>query len=294
MQKTLRVAICGISGMIGTAVEQALLAQGHAVTGIGRSDLNAGKAHLQEKLKGCDALINLAGASILTRWTASAKERIYNSRIASTRSLVEAINGMEAPPSDFISASAVGIYDQINVHDEFSLNYSNDFLARVCRDWEKEALRVDAQRVRLSIFRLGLVLSTRGGALKQMLLPFKLGLGGRIASGRQYFPWVHLNDVVEAIVGGVCIPRASGVYNLVAPEILTNRTFTRKMAEVLKRPAFLMVPEWALKLIFGEGASVLSTGQQVIPQRLLADGFAFRFPGLDQALEFELQKRKEK
>lgn len=294
MQKNLRVAICGISGMIGTAVEQALLAQGHAVTGIRRSDLNAGKAHLQEKLKGCDALINLAGASILTCWTASAKERIYNSRIATTRSLVEAINGMEAPPADFISASAVGIYDQINVHDEFSLNYSNDFLARVCRDWEKEALRVDAQRVRLSIFRLGLVLSTRGGALKQMLLPFKLGLGGRIASGRQYFPWVHLNDVVEAIVGGVCIPRASGVYNLVAPEILTNRTFTRKMAEVLKRPAFLMVPEWALKLIFGEGASVLSTGQQVIPQRLLADGFAFRFPGLDQALEFELQKRKEK
>jgi uncharacterized protein len=284
----MRVAICGITGMIGKAVKTALQTAGYIVVGVSRQDLASGANHLQQLLHGTDAVVNLAGAPILTRWTESNKKKIYHSRVDTTRLLVEAINTLSFPPKDFISVSAVGIYDEFNVHDEFSTNYSSDFLSKVCRDWESEALKVNADKVRLSIFRLGIVLTASGGALEQMLLPFKWGMGGRIGSGEQFFPWIHLEDVVSAIVGGISIPRASGVYNLVAPELITNQQFTRELANTLRRPAFLMVPEWALKLVFGEGAIALTSGQQVIPQRLLADGFEFSYPSLNSALKREL------
>ncbi|GAO31422.1 TIGR01777 family oxidoreductase [Geofilum rubicundum] len=284
----MRVAICGITGLIGQAVKTALQSAGYIVVGVSRQDLASGTDHLKKLLHGTDAVVNLAGAPILTRWTESNKKKIYHSRIDTTRLLVEAINALSSPPKDFISASAVGIYDDVNVHDEFSTNYSSDFLSKVCRDWENEALKVNADKVRLSIFRLGIVLTVSGGALEQMLLPFKWGLGGKIGSGKQFFPWIHLEDVVSAIVGGITIPRASGVYNLVAPELVTNQQFTHQLARALRRPAFFMVPVWVLKLVFGEGATALTTGQQVIPQRLLADGFEFSYPSLNRALKTEL------
>jgi uncharacterized protein len=284
----MRVAICGITGLIGKAVKTALQSEDYIVIGISRQDLAAGSGHLQKLLHGTDSVINLAGSPIITRWSKANKERIYHSRIDTTRLLVEAVNGLPSPPKDFISASAVGIYDEVNVHDEFSSNFSSDFLATVCRNWEHEALKLNADKVRLSIFRLGVVLSATGGALKQMLLPFKMGVGGRIGSGQQFFPWIHLEDVVRAVVGGITIPRASGVYNLVAPEVLTNLQFTKKLARTLKRPASLLVPVWALKLVLGDGVKALTSGQQVIPQRLLADGFEFSYPTLARALEKEL------
>ncbi len=284
----MRVAICGITGLIGKAVQSALQSEGFIVVGISRQDLASGTGHLQKLLHGTDAVVNLAGSPIITRWSKANKHRIYHSRIDTTRRLVEAVNGLSSPPKDFISASAVGVYDAVNVHDEFSFNFSSDFLSTVCRDWEHEALKLNADRVRLSIFRLGVVLSASGGALNQMLLPFKMGIGGKIGSGRQFFPWIHLDDVVKAVVGGITIPRASGVYNLVAPEVITNKQFTQKLAKTLHRPAFMTVPVWALKMVLGEGAKALTSGQQVIPQRLLADGFEYSYPTLNNALEKEL------
>jgi uncharacterized protein (TIGR01777 family) len=283
----MRVAICGITGLIGKAVKTALQSEGYVVVGISRQDIAAGTSHLQKLLHGTDAVVNLAGSPVISRWSKANKERIYFSRINTTRLLVEAVNGLSSPPKGFISASAVGIYDSVSVHDEFSTNFSPDFLSTVCHDWENEALKLNAEKVRLSIFRLGIVLSASGGALKQMLLPFKWGIGARIGSGRQFVPWIHLDDVVSAVVGGITIPRASGVYNLVAPEILTNRELTQKLGRTLRRPAFLKVPVWALKLLLGEGFKALTSGQQVIPQRLLADGFEFSFPTLASALEHE-------
>ena len=286
----MRVAICGITGLIGKAVKTALQAEGYIVVGISRQDLASGIGHLQQLLHGTDAVLNLAGSPIITRWSKANKKRIYQSRIDTTRLIVEAVNGLTSPPKDFISASAVGIYDAVNVHDEFSFNYSSDFLSNLCRDWEHEALKLNADKVRLSIFRFGVVLSASGGALKQMLQPFKLGIGGRIGSGDQFFPWIHLDDVVRAVVGGITIPRASGVYNLVAPEVLTNKQFTQKLAKAMHRPAFMLVPTWALQLLLGEGAKALTSGQQVIPHRLLADGFEFSYPTLNSAFEKEFTK----
>ncbi|ASB50827.1 TIGR01777 family oxidoreductase [Alkalitalea saponilacus] len=286
----MRIAICGISGLIGNAVANEFRSANDEVIPISRSDLSKGTEHLKNLLEGTSAVVNLAGAPIAKRWTKKWKEEIYSSRVNTTRAIVEAVNQMENPPKEFVSASAVGIYDTISVHDEFSLNYAGDFLSKVCQNWEGEALKLDSKRVRLTIFRLGVVLSKKGGALKQMLLPFKLGLGGPIGSGEQFFPWIHLSDVVRAVSGAVKIPKATGIYNLVAPEILNNRQFTSTLAKTLKRPAIFPVPVWGLKLLFGEGASALSEGQQVIPQRLLADGFDFSFPTLERALRKELNK----
>ena len=286
----MKVVICGITGLIGKTVKVALEAEGYEVVGVYRDDLAIGVSHLQDVIEGAEAVVNLAGAPVLKKWTKDYKLQIYNSRIYTTRLLVEAINGMQLPPKNFISASAVGIYDEINVHDEFSSNFSSDFMASVCRDWENEVLKLKRDKVCLSIFRLGIVISSRGGALKKMLLPFKFGLGGKLGSGNQYLPWIHLDDVVRAIVGDIAIPWTSGVYNLVAPEVLTNIEFTHKLAKVLHRPAFIKIPEWVLKLVYGEGSKLLISGQQVIPQRILADGFEFLFPTLSSALEKELIK----
>ncbi|TCO05978.1 TIGR01777 family oxidoreductase [Natronoflexus pectinivorans] len=286
----MKIAICGISGLIGNAVANEFRSANDEVISITRSDLSKGTEHLKKLLEGTSAVVNLAGAPIAKRWTKKWKEEIYSSRVNTTRTIVQAVNQMENPPKEFVSASAVGIYDAVSVHDEFSLNYAEDFLSKVCQDWEGEALKLDSKRVRLTIFRLGVVLSKKGGALKQMLLPFKIGLGGRIGSGEQFFPWIHLTDVVRAISGAVKIPKATGIYNLVAPEILNNRQFTVTLAKTMKKPAIFPVPVWGLKLLFGEGASALIEGQQVIPQRLLADGFDFSFPTLERALSKELNK----
>lgn len=288
----MKVAICGISGFIGSSLKEAFEAEGYIVVGISRVDLSSGLEHLRELLRDANALVNIAGAPIAGRWTKARKEEIYNSRIETTRKLVEAMNGMASPPQDFISASAVGIYDEINVHDEFSLNYASGFLARICRDWEREALKVNPTQTRLSIFRLGVVLSGRGGALKKMIMPFKFGFGAKIGSGEAFMPWIHIDDVVKAIVEGVSSPRVSGVYNLVAPEILTNREFTAVLAKSLGRPAIFTLPSKLIRLLFGEGAGLILDGQQVIPQRLLADGFEFTYPTLVLALEKEFGSAK--
>lgn len=282
------VAICGSSGLIGTAVKQALEARDCRIVPVTRTDIASGSDHLKDLLDGCDALVNLAGVSIAGRWTEARKKEIYESRVLTTRRLVEAVNSLEKPLADFITASAVGIYDSVEVHDEFSTSYASGFLADLCIDWEHEALKVDAENTRLTIFRLGVVLSASGGMLKKMLPPFRLGLGARIGKGDFYMPWIHIDDVVKAIVGTIFKPIATGVYNLVAPEIVTSREFTLQLAAVTGKAAYLTLPAKLVSLVMGEASQLLLEGQQVIPQRLLADGFEFSYPTLESALRKEL------
>lgn len=288
----MKVAICGITGLIGKEASVYFKSLGYEVFGLGRSDLKKGVNHLQTVLSGTDVLINLAGAPILKRWTNKWKREIYNSRIDTTRMLVTAINGMAQPPGVFISSSAVGIYDAINVHDEFSANLDHGFLGTLCQDWEAEALKANPG-MRKVILRLGVVLSARGGALKQMLVPFKLGLGGTIGNGQQAFPYIHISDLVKAFSWIVETPLAEGIYNMVSPQLVTNREFTKSLAKALHRWAPFTIPAFALKLIYGQAAQTLVKGQFVVPQRLLSDGFLFQFPALDAALtELSMDEKK--
>jgi uncharacterized protein len=287
----MKVAITGSSGLIGRNLTESLISDGCTVVALTRTDVKKGCEHLQKCLTGVNVVINLAGAPILKRWSKNHKDEIFNSRVVTTRLLTEAINGMVLPPELFISASAVGIYDEINVHDEFSLHYADNFLAEVCEAWEVEALKVDTQKVRLAMFRFGVVLSSSGGALKQLLLPFKLGLGGKIGNGDQPFPWIHLIDVVKIMKWAIHKNSVSGIYNLVAPEVLSNKDFTKILSFVIKKPTLMPVPVWVLKVIFGRASQVVTGGQQVIPHRLLADGYTFAFPTLLSALKHDLLKK---
>lgn len=280
----MKIAICGITGFTGRSASRFLSDLGHEVIGIGRSDLASGISNIQEILKDTDAIINLSGAPILKRWTAKYKKEIYNSRINTTRVLVEAMNGMRKPPKTFISASAVGIYNNQNSHNEHSNNFSNNFLGTVCKDWEAEALKINSS-VRLCIFRLGVVLSHNGGALKKMLIPFNLGLGGRIGNGVQHFPFIHSIDLNRFFYWAISTESANGVYNLVAPHVVTNKEFTAALGKQLHRPVFMPVPVVLLKLIFGEASQTLVVGQQVVPNKLLNEAFAFQFPTLELTLQ---------
>jgi uncharacterized protein (TIGR01777 family) len=271
----MNVAISGITGLIGRALHDRMIGNGHRVTRLSRDDFKLSRAHLAQKLEGIDAVVHLSGAPILKKWTPQYKRIIYSSRVDSTSRLVSAINDMEKPPGVFVSASAVGIYDTFEVHDEYSTVYADDFLGNLCVDWEGEALKVDTSRVRLSIIRLGMVLSTSAGALKKMLLPFKLGLGGKIGDGLQPMPFIHIDDLTRAVDWIINNKNAKGIFNMVAPHMISNLEFTKALAAILHRPALFTIPEFALKLLYGETSGVLIKGQKVISKRLAEEGIQF-------------------
>ncbi len=286
----MRVAISGITGLIGSALSDRLSKTGYDVIGVGRADFALGINHLQNKLDGVDVVVNLAGAPILKRWTQKRKEAILRSRTETTSQLVEAMNGMDKPPHVFVSSSAVGIYDVFEVHDEYSTEYADDFLSRVCERWEAEAMKVDKEKVRLAIIRLGLVLAREGGALKQMLLPFKLGVGGKIGDGLQPMPFIHIEDLIRGIEWIIQNEDQKGVFNMVAPQMISNAEFTSALSAVLNRPAFFIVPEFFLRLVYGGAAGVITEGQKVVPHRLPDSGFQYRFPDIRLALADLLKK----
>ena len=238
-------------------------------------------------LEGADAVINLAGESIgAGRWSAARKQRIEDSRVQATRSLVEAIAASSAPPPVFISGSAVGYYGPCG--DEVVTEESPagaDFLAHVCATWEAEAARAASSSVRVVRLRTGLVLDRRGGALPRMLLPFKLGAGGPLGSGRQYWPWIHIDDWVNLVRWAIVTPALSGPVNVTSPNPVTNAEFARSLGRAMHRPAFLPTPGFALRLMLGEMADgLLLSGQRAVPAKALDAGFAFRYPQLDDAL----------
>jgi len=238
-------------------------------------------------LEGADAVINLAGESIgAGRWSAARKQHIVDSRVQATRSLVKAIAASSAPPPVFISGSAVGYYGPCG--DEVVTEESPagaDFLGHVCAAWETEAARASSSNVRVVRIRTGLVLDRRGGALPRMLLPFRLGAGGPLGSGRQYWPWIHIDDWVSLVRWAIVTPGLAGPVNVTAPDPVSNTDFARSLGRALHRPALLPTPGFALRLMLGEMADgLLLSGQRAVPAKASAAGFAFRYSRLDEAL----------
>jgi uncharacterized protein len=278
------IAISGASGLIGSRLTKHFESKKWEVIPLGRKDFAGTTQVLARKLEQAGVLINLAGAPLIKRWTEKHKKEIYNSRVLTTRKLVEAMKQAKNKPSLFISTSAVGIYDQTHLHDDHSTHFEGNFLSEVCIDWESEAEKA-SEFARLAIIRLGVVMAREGGALKTMLPPFKLGIGGKIASGKQPFAWIHIADVVSAIDFIIACNKTNGVYNLAAPGLINNRQFTTALGKALKRPAWFTVPAFALRLLYGEAALTLTGGQKVVPARLEKSGFEFKHPEINQALK---------
>jgi hypothetical protein len=296
-QEHVRVAITGATGIIGRALVGELTRRGDEVTALSRNPVTAGldvetlgwpdpknERPPAGALHGRDAVVHLLGENLAQRWSGEAKREIRDSRVLSTRNLVAALASMpeDDRPHTLISQSAVGLYGPRGSErvDE-DQPAGNDFLAGVVRDWEAEARK--APRMRVVLTRTGVVLSPGGGALAKMLPFFKLGIGGPVAGGKQYVPWVHMEDVVGAIA--FCLgEQCSGPVNLTAPEPVTNKELSRTLGRVLRRPAFAPVPGLAVQALYGEMAMIVTTGQRVVPGRLMELGYEFRRPDLEDAL----------
>ncbi len=280
------IAISGSTGFIGKQLSEFLLQSGNELIVITRNDFAGGSNQLAKVIKSADVIINLAGASVLRRWTEKNKQLILSSRVDTTRLLVEAVqmNLSENRPRIFINSSAIGIYEFNKSHDEFSTVLGTDFLALVCNAWEEATVDLKELDLRLCTIRIGIVLGTTGGSLRKMLPLFKAGLGGKIASGKQPFSFIHISDFCNAIWHLILNGESTGIYNIVCPEPTTNKLFTNTLAKYLRRPAFFTVPKFALKLIYGEAAGMLTTGAKVISTRLPGEGFQFKFPDIDSAI----------
>ena len=297
----MRVLITGATGFIGRALVPLLRREGHQLIALVRSverarsllgaeveavALSAGTHALREALERSDAVVNLAGEAIMSgRWTEARRRVLVESRMQLTKQLVGAIAEARPRPKTLISGSAVGYYGDRGsevLHE--SSSGSTDFLAQLCQDWEAAARLAEDFGLRVMTLRTGVVLGRDGGAMAQMLPPFRLGVGGPVGSGRQYMPWIHLHDLVRVIATALSDDRYEGPVNGAAPEQATSREFAKALGRALHRPAVLPVPALALKVIFGEAAGVLLGSQRVEPRRLRELGFTYRFPMLDQAV----------
>jgi uncharacterized protein len=274
----MNVAITGASGFIGRAVAENLRGSGHIVRAVSlRGGLPPGA------LAGINAVVHLAGEPVAQRWTATARERIMSSRVKGTRTLVAAMR--DQPPQVLISASAVGYYgsrgDEILTE---SAPPADDFLGRVAAAWEEEAQAAEPLGIRVARLRIGVVLGPNGGALARMLPPFRLGVGGRLGSGRQWMSWIHIQDLVALIALLMRESTVRGAFNATSPFPVTNREFTRALAEAVHRPAILPVPAFALKWMLGEMSQVLLASQRAIPDAAQRAGFVFQHPDIFAAL----------
>jgi uncharacterized protein (TIGR01777 family) len=286
----MKIAITGATGFVGDHLMQGLRRYGHTFVPLGRQELSRGTEHLARVIASCGAVINLAGAPIDRRWTEAYKQEIVSSRIETTRLLVETMRQLDAPPQTFISTSAIGAFDSRGEYKESDEANASDFLGQLSKDWETTAQEAEKLEVRTLIFRFGLVLGHDGGMMKKLLTPFRLGLGGPVGSGQQQMSWIHIDDLVEAYQHVLENRRLSGVFHLCAPNPVTNREFSKALGSALGRPALLPVPAFALKLAYGEGADVMTSGQRVISERLPESGFNFRYPDLDSALPEIIKK----
>ena len=297
----MRVLVTGASGRIGKALCDELLARGDTVVGLTRDPDEAGAAQPQitwhaweptlerptdAAFEGVDGVVNLVGEKINQRWTAEAKKKIMDSRKVATHNLAGAIEGSATKPKVLVSQSAVGYYG--NRGDE-TLDEASEpgkgFDSSICVEWEKAAHEVEAAGVRLAIVRTGQVMETGGGILGELLLPFKLGLGGPLAGGKQWVPWIHLSDEVGVLVWALDNESVSGVVNGTAPNPVTNAEWSKALGRALHRPAVLPIPGFATEVKFGrEFGKVAQSGQRVLPKRTEELGYAFEFPEIDGAL----------
>jgi uncharacterized protein (TIGR01777 family) len=287
----MNIVIAGGTGFIGEPLVKALTARGDVVTVLSHSGRGMkwhppGQGEWSAAVAAADAVINLAGENIgAGRWTAARKKRIVDSRLSATTALVEAMRSRPEHRRVFISASAVGFYgDRGNqTLDEFA-DGGSGFLPDLTARWEAAAREAEAIS-RLVIFRFGVVLGRGGGAVAKMLLPFRMGIGGRIGSGKQWMSWIAREDVIRIIEWALDRPSVSGVYNATSPEPVTNRDFTRALGRTLHRPTVFPVPAFVLRLLFGQmGVETVLEGQRVVPVRAAAEGFTFAYPSVEQAL----------
>ena len=288
----MKIAISGSTGFIGKQLSDYLLQSGNELIVISRADFAGGCNQLAKVINSAEVIINLAGSPVLQRWNKKNKQLILSSRVDTTRLLVEAVklNLPEHRPNVFISASAIGIYENSGTSDENTKLLGTDFLAMVCKAWERETVALKAIDLRLCTVRIGIVLGTTGGSLAKMLPIFKAGLGGRIGSGKQPFSFIHIIDFCRAIEYLILHKGSAGIYNMVSSEATTNNQFTKVLSGCLHRPAFFAVPEFALNLIYGEASQMLTKGAIVKPSRLLNEGFQFQFPHISSALTDLTQK----
>ncbi|HEY9786099.1 MAG TPA: TIGR01777 family oxidoreductase [Candidatus Obscuribacterales bacterium] len=313
-QKAMKILVSGSTGLVGSALVPYLTTQGHAVVRLLRQgathDAPASKTQTidsisydasqespsSEFLKALengafDAIVHLAGENLASgRWDAAKKKSIEESRIKGTRLLARAVMALPRPPRVFACASAIGFYGDRGAEklDEDSAP-GKGFLADLCRKWEEETKPVADKGIRVANLRLGVVLSPKGGALKKMLPPFQMGMGGPLGSGKQYMSWIAIDDVVSAVEYILTHDSMSGPVNVVGPQPASNADFSKELGKVLNRPAFMPVPEMAVKVLFGEmGEELLLSSNRVLPKKLEASGFSFRFPTLQSALRHEL------
>lgn len=297
----MKIIIAGGTGLIGRLLTQKLIAEGHFVWVLSRRSGNPGTEGQtqmvkwdgrtthgwQQLVEEADAIVNLAGENLgASRWTPKRKALLRSSRIEPALALVEAVRLAEHKPSVWLQASAVGYYGH---HDEEEIDENSpsgsDELARLVVDWEDASQAVEGLGVRRIIMRQGIVLDDKEGALPRMLLPYRFFAGGPVGTGRQWISWISRNDIAEAMAFLLKNEQAHGVYNLTAPNPLTNADFGKTIAQVLHRPYWMPVPAIAMKAIFGEMATVVLDGQRVIPRRLLESGYQFRHPDLKSALQ---------
>ncbi len=295
----MRIAITGSSGMIGSALISSLIKEGHSLSRVVRTKLSLNNPEYifwdterQEidlnKLEGYDAVIHLAGANIAgKRWSSIYKKILYDSRIKTTTFLCESLVRLKKIPRVLLSASAVGYYGNHAPHDVIDEHClaGNDFLAKLCVDWEKACLPAREAGIRVVNIRFGVVLGTKGGALAKMLPIFKLGLGGPIASGQQMMSWIALEEIPAIVVHLLRHDVINGAVNIVSPNPVSNAEFTKILGKILRRPTVFPVPAWGLKILFGEMAeTLLIGGAKVVPKRLLDSGYQFHYPELSSAL----------
>ena len=295
----MKILMTGGTGFVGRELTSRFVREGYEVIVVTRSikgpeEAPKGTSYLQgdptqkgpwqKTIPECDVIINLAGASIFSRWSEEYKKLIRESRILTTRNIVEAIP--RGKKITLFSTSAVGYY---GFHGDEELDEGSppgdDFLARLAVEWEKEALKAKEKGARVVITRFGIVLGERGGALGQMIPIFKKYIGGPIGSGRQWFSWVHIKDLVEALVFLTKHPEISGPVNICSPYPVRNRNLARALGKALRRPSFMPAPGFMVKLVLGEFGSVILEGQRVLPRRLLEHGFVFQYPEIDKALQ---------
>ncbi len=297
----MKVAITGATGFVGRRLVERLQEQGHQPLILTRNPAAAQRAFptleiiaytptesgsWQQAIAGCDAVVNLAGEPIAeSRWTPKHKQEILNSRQLGTQKIVEAIAQANPKPAVLVNASAIGYYgtSETATFDETS-PAGNDFLAEVCQAWEAEAKKVKDAGVRLVILRLGIVLGN-GGALAKMIPPFKLFAGGPLGTGRQWFSWIHRDDLVNLILEALSRADIEGVLNATALNPVRMSELCQNLGKTLERPSWLPVPSFALEALLGEGAKVVLEGQQVLPKRTTSYGFEYQYPTLKQALE---------
>jgi hypothetical protein len=294
----MNLVITGSSGFVGTQLTRFLLDAGHEVTGIDALPDKRPSVHplfqyvqadttiageWQHALKNKDVVINLAGTNIFRRWTKSYKQTIYDSRILTTRHLVEAVSNQRKIL--FISTSAVGYYgDQRDAMLEENVSPGDDFLARVCVDWEKEAFKAKDKGARVAITRLGVVLGKNGGALSKMIPAYRLFAGGPLGDGMQWFSWIQIHDLLDAIKYVMDHPEIEGAMNFCAPQPVRNNDFAQALARQLNRPAFFRVPAVLMRMAAGELGDLALFSQRGYPKKLLTAGFTFKYPDIDSAL----------